>query len=232
MVAACIGSGLAASTHTRRAIGAREVHPQPSGRGAPLLVVHGGPGAAFHDYFLPCLLPLVRSKRLIFIDERGSGRAQKLEDPGQYTVENMVEDVEAAGSEAWQDSMGHSYGGVLAQAYALKYERNLTHLILCSTFPGTRAMNAVLSRIKQQMTPELRDKINGLEQAGPLRAWPDDEKNRTTARSLPGVKVILSKSARPKLRSCRRWQHGLGSGDVGLGRRVRDRRQPEIGGVC
>ena len=27
------------------------------GRGAPLLIVHGGPGAS-HDYFLPYLLPL------------------------------------------------------------------------------------------------------------------------------------------------------------------------------
>ena len=63
------------------------------GRGAPLLIVHGGPGAS-HDYFLPYLLPLARSNRLIFIDERGSGRSQKLDDPRGYTVGNMVEDVE------------------------------------------------------------------------------------------------------------------------------------------
>src|SRR5215470_10740212 len=64
------------------------------GRGAPLVIVHGGPGAS-HDYFLPYLLPLARTNRLIFIDERGSGRSQKLNDPSGYTVENMVEDVEA-----------------------------------------------------------------------------------------------------------------------------------------
>src|SRR5215470_7730010 len=63
------------------------------GRGAPLMILHGGPGAA-HDYLLPHLLPLARTNRLIFIDERGSGRSQKLEDAKQYTVENMVEDVE------------------------------------------------------------------------------------------------------------------------------------------
>src|ERR1700753_1777728 len=63
------------------------------GRGAPLLIVHGGPGAS-HDYFLPYLLPLARQNRIIFIDERGSGRSQKLDDPSGYTVENMVEDVE------------------------------------------------------------------------------------------------------------------------------------------
>src|SRR5215472_15673136 len=41
------------------------------GQGAPLMIVHGGPGAS-HDYLLPYLLPLMRGNQLIFIDERGS----------------------------------------------------------------------------------------------------------------------------------------------------------------
>src|SRR3974377_803260 len=44
------------------------------GRGAPLMIVHGGPGAS-HDYFLPYLFPLMRRNRLVFIDGRGSGRS-------------------------------------------------------------------------------------------------------------------------------------------------------------
>src|SRR5689334_16332202 len=55
------------------------------GNGPPLLIVHGGPGAS-HDYFLPHLLPLARQNRLVFIDERGSGRSGKLENPAEYTV--------------------------------------------------------------------------------------------------------------------------------------------------
>jgi proline iminopeptidase len=50
------------------------------GDGEPLVCLHGGPGAS-HDYLLPYLLPLARANRLIFIDERGSGRSEKLEDP-------------------------------------------------------------------------------------------------------------------------------------------------------
>src|SRR5262245_20810227 len=49
------------------------------GKGEPLVILHGGPGAS-HDYFLPYLIPLARNHRLIFIDERGSGKSQKLQD--------------------------------------------------------------------------------------------------------------------------------------------------------
>lgn len=152
------------------------------GRGAPLVIVHGGPGAS-HDYFLPYLLPLARHNRLIFIDERGSGKSEKLEDPSGYTVENMVEDVEAVrqGLRLGRISLlGHSYGGVLAQAYALKYQQNLTHLLLCSTFASTREMNEVFARMKEKMSPELRDRINQMEKAGLFGHGPDYRKARYT----------------------------------------------------
>lgn len=138
------------------------------GQGPPLVVVHGGPGAD-HTYFLPYLVPLARTHRLIFIDERGSGRSQRLQDTSRYTVEAMVEDVEdvrVALKLGKISLLGHSYGGVLAQAYALKYQQNLSHLILNSTFPSTREMNEVLAREKAQMPPEKLKRLNELEAAG------------------------------------------------------------------
>jgi proline iminopeptidase len=152
------------------------------GRGAPLVIVHGGPGAS-HDYFLPYLLPLARHNRLVFIDERGSGKSEQLEDPRGYTVETMVEDVEAVrqGLHLGKISLlGHSYGGVLAQAYALKYQENLTHLFLCSTFPSTREMNQVFVRMKEKMAPELRARIDRMEKEGLFGRGPDYRKGRYT----------------------------------------------------
>jgi proline iminopeptidase len=151
-----------------------------TGRGQPLLIVHGGPGAS-HDYFLPYLLPLARRHRVIFIDERGSGRSQKLQDPSGYTIENMVEDVEQVRQALGLGKislLGHSYGGALAQAYALKYQRNLSHLILASTWSSTLALNQVFVRMKQNMSPELRDRIDKLEAAGLFGHGQDYEKNR------------------------------------------------------
>jgi proline iminopeptidase len=150
------------------------------GSGPPLLILHGGPGAS-HDYFLPHLLPLARQNRLVFIDERGSGRSSKLENPAEYTVANMVEDAEAV-REALHlgqiNLLGHSCGGVLAQAYAFKYQTNLNHLVLCSTFHSTKKMNDVFKAMKARMSSKLRKRIDKMEAAGLFGHGKDYEKNR------------------------------------------------------
>ncbi|HEY5913542.1 MAG TPA: proline iminopeptidase-family hydrolase [Verrucomicrobiae bacterium] len=150
------------------------------GSGPPLLILHGGPGAS-HDYFLPHLVPLAQRNRLVFIDERGSGKSAKLENTAGYTVENMVEDVEAVRQALHLGKMnllGHSFGGVLAQAYALKHQKHLSHLVLCSTFHSTDQMNGVFRTIKAKMPVELRERINKMEAAGLYGHGKDYEKNR------------------------------------------------------
>jgi proline iminopeptidase len=150
------------------------------GSGPPLLIVHGGPGGS-HDPFLPHLVPLARRNRLVFIDERGSGKSPKLENPAEYTVENMAEDIEAV-RQALRlgkvNLLGHSCGGVLAQAYALKYQKHLAHLVLCSTLHSTKQMNEVFKAMKAKMSPDLRERIDKLEAAGLFGHGKDYEKNR------------------------------------------------------
>jgi len=150
------------------------------GQGTPLVIVHGGPGAS-HDYFLPYLTPLARHHQLVFIDERGSGRSSKLDNPSGYTVEAMADDVEAVRKELALGRialLGHSYGGVLAQAYALKYQQNLSSLILCSTFYSTTKMNQVFQKELAAMPAEVRERIQKLEAAGLFGHGKDYEKNR------------------------------------------------------
>ena len=152
------------------------------GQGPPLMLLHGGPGAS-HDYLLPYLLPLARTNRLVFIDERGSGRSERLEDVSRYTVENMADDVEAVRKALGLGTvnvLGHSYGGVLAQAYALKYQDHIAHLVLASTFHSTKQLNEVFHRMMQAMSPELRGKIEAMEKAGLYGHGEAYEKNRYT----------------------------------------------------
>jgi len=159
------------------------IYYQAFGAGQPLLILHGGPGAS-HDYFLPSLVPLAKTNRLIFIDERGSGKSQKLDDPAGYTIENMVEDVEGVRQQLGLGNvslLGHSFGGTLAQAYALKYQPHLTHLILASTFSSTKRLNAFFQEMKAKMTPEVRGRIDALEKQGLFGHGKDYEKNRYPA---------------------------------------------------
>ena len=152
------------------------------GAGQPLVIVHGGPGAS-HGYFLPYLVPLARTNRLIFIDERGSGKSEKLEDGSRYTVEAMADDVEAVRKALGLGKinlLGHSYGGVLAQAYAFEYQANVSRLVLCSTFHSTKALNEVFRQMKATMSPELRARIDEAEAAGLFGHGKDYEKNRYT----------------------------------------------------
>ena len=152
------------------------------GQGDPLVVVHGGPGAS-HDYLLPGLLPLARTNRLVFLDERGSGKSERLQDPAGYTVEAMADDVEAVRRALGLGKinlLGHSYGGVLAQAYGLKYQENLSHLVLASTFHSTKQLNAVFRKMMAAMTPELRGRIEKMEKEGLFGHGKDFEKNRYT----------------------------------------------------
>jgi len=144
------------------------IYYESVGHGAPLVIVHGGPGAS-HDYFLPYLLPLMRTNRLVFIDERGSGKSSKLEDAKQYTIANMMEDIETVRQALGLGKislLGHSFGGALVQAYAFKYQKNLSHLILGSTFASTRELNEALAKMKAEMDPKDRERVNALEAAG------------------------------------------------------------------
>lgn len=87
----------------------------------------------------------------------------------QYTVENMVEDVEAVRVSLGLGKislLGHSVGGVLAQAYALRYQQHLSHLVLAGTFPSTSQMNKVLAAEKNHLPQDKRVLLEAMEKAG------------------------------------------------------------------
>jgi len=144
------------------------IYYQTIGQGRPLMVLHGGPGSS-HGYFLPYLLPLAKHHQLVFLDERGSGQSQRLSDVKHYTLDAMACDVDALRS-ALQlgtvDVMGHSFGGILAQAYAIAYAPNVRRLILASTGSSAARLDADFKLIKDSLAPELRSKIDGLEAKG------------------------------------------------------------------
>ena len=148
------------------------VYYETIGRGRPLMVLHGGPGAP-HGYFLPYLLPLARHHRLVFMDERGSGRSERLANFKGYTLDNLACDANAvrrALGLKTVDVMGHSFGGILAQAYAIKYPATVRRLILAGTGSSAARVNADFKLIKDSLAPALRAQIDALELKGIIGA--------------------------------------------------------------
>jgi proline-specific peptidase len=138
------------------------------GSGPPLLLLHGGPGSS-HDYFLPYVLPLAQGRQLVLIDERGSGLSQRLDDPGGYNLEAMADDVDAvriALGLGRVDLLGHSFGGILAQAVAIRHPAAVRKLIVASSGSSATRINADFKLIKDGLDKDLRARIEALEAKG------------------------------------------------------------------
>jgi proline iminopeptidase len=103
------------------------------GDGYPMLLMHGGLGVDHST-----LLPMARASdgfRLIFYDHRCNGRSKGAA-LHSLTWENLTQDAEALrevlGIRKWA-VLGHSFGGFIAQEYALRFPERITHLILMDT---------------------------------------------------------------------------------------------------
>jgi proline iminopeptidase len=89
------------------------------GSGLPLIVLHGGPGLD-HSMFRPYLDALGDEYRLLYVDERGQGRSQRV-DPETLSLDRFARDVdllaEALGLEGFV-LLGHSFGAIIATYHA------------------------------------------------------------------------------------------------------------------
>jgi proline iminopeptidase len=108
------------------------------GRGYPLVLMHGGPGA---DHWT--MLPFQRCAdrfTLVFYDHRCNGRSVGAP-VSSMTWENLTADADALrqklGFDKWA-VLGHSFGGHVALEYALRYPDSLSHLVLLDTGGDSR----------------------------------------------------------------------------------------------
>jgi len=106
------------------------------GKGEPLILISGGPGGAHPG--LRRFDSLAKSNiQLIYFDAFGRGKSDTAKDVKEYTLERDIDDIEGLRKAMHLDKislLGHSYGGVVAQGYAVKYGQNLSHLILANSF--------------------------------------------------------------------------------------------------
>lgn len=105
-----------------------------AGQGPPCLVVHGGPGAGSYGLEHLGLQQLESTLQFIYLDQRGSGRSAS-SPRACYGLARQVQDMEELrqrlGLPQWV-LLAHSFGGVLATAYAQRYPARVAGLILAN----------------------------------------------------------------------------------------------------
>jgi proline-specific peptidase len=103
--------------------------------GTPVLLLHGGPGAA-SDYMHPLAERLADHRPVVVYDQLGCGRSDIPDDTSLWTVDRSVAEVDqvraALGLERCH-LLGQSWGGWLAIEYMARGTRGVERLVLAST---------------------------------------------------------------------------------------------------
>jgi proline iminopeptidase len=89
------------------------------GEGFPVIVLHGGPGLD-HTHMSPWLDPLGDELRLLYVDERGQGRSDRV-DPASLSLDSFANDVDLLADALGLDRfalLGHSFGAIVATRHA------------------------------------------------------------------------------------------------------------------
>jgi proline iminopeptidase len=139
------------------------------GSGPPAVVLHGGPGA-HHDYLLPGFDALARGRELIYYDQRGGGRSSVSRETPVGWREQVADLEELRGQWGMEQLtlVGYSWGGLLAQLYAIEFPGRVGRLALVSPAPAWRAMRHEFERrfAERNLAPELQQQRAELRASG------------------------------------------------------------------
>jgi len=136
-----------------------------------VLLLHGGP-AATHEYLeaFDSYLPAAGIE-YYYYDQLGSAYSDQPDDPELWEIPRFVEEVEQVRQALGLNPdnfylYGHSWGGMLAIEYALKYQENLKGLVISNMMASIPAYNEYAQQVLMpEMDPDALAEIQGLEAA-------------------------------------------------------------------
>jgi proline iminopeptidase len=126
----------------------------------PLIVLHGGPGFD-HSEMMPWLDPLSDSFRLIYVDERGQGRSQRV-DPATLTLARFAEDVTKLAAALRLERyalLGHSFGSFITLAHAVECGDASHYIISGGTASFAKSGPEIQANLASFEPAELRDQV-------------------------------------------------------------------------
>lgn len=140
-----------------------------------LLLLNGGPGAT-HEYF-ECFENFLPTEGIEFIyyDQLGCGNSDNPRDTSLWDLPRYVEEVEQVRTALGLDKdnfylLGHSWGGILALEYALKYQDHLKGLIISNMMSSCPDYGKYAEEVlSKQMAPGVLKEIRAIEAKGDFK---------------------------------------------------------------
>jgi proline iminopeptidase len=134
-----------------------------------LLLLHGGPGAS-HEYF-ECFESFLPQEGIEFIyyDQLGSAYSDQPKDKDLWTLDRFVEELEQVRKALSLNKdnfylLGHSWGGILAMEYSMKYQSNLKGLIISNMMSSSPEYGAYADNVlAKQLDSKVLKEIKALE---------------------------------------------------------------------
>jgi proline iminopeptidase len=142
-----------------------EIYYVRHGRGMPCLVMHGGLGCD-HTYMHPWMDALGDTFEMVYYDHRGNGRS------GRPPLETLNFEQFAADADALRAYLGFervavigsSYGGFIAQEYAIRYPDYVLALFPMDTAPVfDYAEEVKMHALRKGATPQMIEVLDSLE---------------------------------------------------------------------
>jgi L-proline amide hydrolase len=139
---------------------------------APLLILHGGPGAA-HDY-LESIAELAHTagRPCVLYDQLGCGRSQHLPDaPADFwSVELFKTELAALLAELRiadrYHVLGQSWGGMLGMEHAVTGPRGLRSLVVANSPASIELWVSEANRLRAELPSDVQDTLSRHEAAG------------------------------------------------------------------
>jgi L-proline amide hydrolase len=141
---------------------------------APLLLLHGGPGAC-HDYLESLAAMSATRRRVIFYDQQGCGNSDQPDDPARWTVDFYREEVDAVRNALGLDRchvLGQSWGGMLLMEYLVGRPAGIVSATIASS---PASMPWWIEETGAQRSRLPREAIATLERHEAAGTWDDPE---------------------------------------------------------
>jgi L-proline amide hydrolase len=138
---------------------------------APLVVLHGGPGAT-HDYLTPLAGLATGGRAVVLYDQLGNGNSTHYPDRGVdfWTVDLFVRElanlIDHLGIGDRYHVLGQSWGGFLAQEHALTHPTGLRSLVLSNTAASFPDFVSAANGLRAELPPGVDDTLRKHEEAG------------------------------------------------------------------